>query len=120
MKLKNKQDLLYEEIEDTWEHKLCAAIIYRACIDYEDILFKYLIEPNDKSKERLKPFVDEVKIFFGSDWYYFLTNINHNQVLKEIELKARIRAEKHSQKSNYYIRRHQFVWGVPKKGDDKD
>ena len=96
---------------------LASAIIYRACLDYEDLLIKIYSETDEKLKKIKETRLDEFKRFFGSDWYYCLTNINHNALMREIQNKAQLQIQSGKRRENYQTLWATFYDGI---GDDNN
>ena len=86
---------------------LSVAIIYRACMDYEDRLVALYYEKDPIKSRNLYSDFKEVKTFFGSDWWYVLTEVDHKSILKRLNEQARDRI-KHKQ----LTRKYQPLWGA--------
>lgn len=82
---------LWDDVPKGFWPNLAAAIIYKACMDYEDRLVSLYFETDPrKSRDKYGDF-REVYDFFGSDWYYMLTDIDHQIIIRELNRKAAIR-----------------------------
>ena len=67
---------------------------YRAWQKYKAIDTKKMDEKRKKRYDvklkKLKKEFDEVQHFFGSDWYYSLTSVDHRLILKKLNKEAGI------------------------------
>lgn len=61
---------------------LVIAIVRQALIDYRESLKSLKKNPNDTDKSRIK---NECEIFFSSEYFTLLTNLDGDYLLKNIE-----------------------------------
>lgn len=62
--------------------KLATAIVYQACRDYDKALRKLSKNP-DNQKYLLR--LNECIIFFTSDWFKMITNLDGNEIMRRID-----------------------------------
>ena len=61
------------------EQRLANAIIVQAVKDYRTALAGHSIE-----RHKPKKVISDVERFFRSDWYYFLTDVDGERLMKEV------------------------------------
>lgn len=77
------------EITDINYSNLANAIVKKACDDY-------IVEMHEhSSKKPSKNLFKKYRAFFGSDWYYTLTNLDHTSLLKILFEKEGHRTSSH-------------------------
>ena len=96
----------WKSVSHSFWSNLAMNIIYRACMDYEDYLVALYFEKDPKKSHKLYGDFKEVRDFFGSDWWYVLTDIDHKKILQALNKKVRDRIKKKQVKVKYVS-----LWG---------
>lgn len=79
---------IYNGVSNSFWRNLAVAIVYRACIDYEQILVDEYNAYNGKSIEGKNYNRKELEAFFESEWFQTLVDIDSKIIVDQIRVRA--------------------------------
>lgn len=97
---------IWDRVAESFWSNLAVGIIYRACMDYEDRLVALYFETDPKKSRARYGDFRETYDFFGSDWYYLLTDADHRKIIHALNKRAAERM-----RTKQIKRKYQTLWG---------